>query len=126
MKTPNHPRLHAPPRSARHKTGAITLRALASWPGVGDHRLACTQHAGAWFPGMLARVREAVARTGCDPNLLAGGLASSRSRLVAALVPTIAGPIFLETIRALTRRTGSAGFQLMLGQAVYATHARTR
>ena len=36
---------------------------------------------------MLARVQEAVARTGYVPNRVAGGLASSRSRLVAAIVP---------------------------------------
>lgn len=35
-------------------------------------------------------------------NRLAGGLASARSRLVAALVPTIAGPVFLPTVQALT------------------------
>jgi len=53
------------------------------------------------------------------PNLLAGGLASNRSRLVAALVPTIAGPVFLETIQALTEALAESGYQLMLGQAGY-------
>jgi LacI family gluconate utilization system Gnt-I transcriptional repressor len=48
------------------------------------------------------KVADAVARTGYVPNILAGGLASSRSRLVAAVVPTIAGPVFLETVQSLT------------------------
>ena len=50
----------------------------------------------------LKRVQDAISRTGYVPNMLAGGLASSRSKLVAALVPTIAGPVFLETVQALT------------------------
>ena len=52
--------------------------------------------------------------------MLAGGLASARSRLVAAVVPTIAGPVFLETIQALTEALAESGYQLMLGQGGYA------
>ena len=66
-----------------------------------------------------ARVLAAIRKTGYVPNLLAGGLRSSRSRLVAALVPTIAGPIFLETIQALTESLEARGYQLMLGQTGY-------
>jgi len=64
-------------------------------------------------------VRDAIARTGYVPNILAGGLASSRSRLVAAVVPTISGPVFLETIQSLTDALAERGYQLMLGQSGY-------
>jgi LacI family gluconate utilization system Gnt-I transcriptional repressor len=67
----------------------------------------------------LARVQEAVARSGYVPNRVAGGLASNRSRLVAALVPTIASPVFLETVQSLTEELDAAGYQLMLGQSSY-------
>ena len=70
-------------------------------------------------PDTLQRVRDAVSRTGYVPNLLAGGLASNRSRLVAALIPTIAGSVFLETVQALTDTLAAQGFQLMLGQSGY-------
>jgi len=70
-------------------------------------------------PDTLRRVRDAVSRTGYVPNLLAGGLASNRSRLVAALIPTIAGSVFLETVQALTDTLAAQGFQLMLGQSGY-------
>jgi LacI family gluconate utilization system Gnt-I transcriptional repressor len=69
---------------------------------------------------VLRKVSEAVARTGYVPNRLAGGLASARSRLVAAVVPTIAGPVFLETVQSLTEALAQRGYQLMLGQAGYA------
>jgi LacI family gluconate utilization system Gnt-I transcriptional repressor len=67
----------------------------------------------------LARVREAVTQTGYVPNMLAGGLASSRSRLVAAVVPTIAGSVFLDMMQSLTDTLADAGYQLMLGQTGY-------
>ena len=60
------------------------------------------------------------ARTGYVRNGLAGGLASTRSRLVAAVVPTIAGPVFLQTVQALTEALAERGYQLMLGQSGYA------
>jgi LacI family gluconate utilization system Gnt-I transcriptional repressor len=65
------------------------------------------------------RVADAVARTGYVPNLLAGGLASTRSKLVAAVVPTISGLVFLETVQSLTEALAERGYQLMLGQAGY-------
>jgi len=65
-------------------------------------------------------VADAIARTGYVPNRLAGGLASTRSRLVAAVVPTISGPVFLETVQSLTEALAERGYQLMLGQAGYA------
>jgi LacI family gluconate utilization system Gnt-I transcriptional repressor len=64
-------------------------------------------------------VNEAVARTGYVPNRVAGGLASSRTRLVAALVPTISGLVFLETVQAMTEALEAAGYQMMLGQSGY-------
>ncbi len=67
----------------------------------------------------LERVRGAIRETGYVPNLLAGGLRSARSRLVAAVVPTISGPVFLDTVQALTDALDARGYQLMLGQAGY-------
>lgn len=70
-------------------------------------------------PEVLARVTAAVRRSGYVPNRVAGGLASARSRLVAAVVPTLSGPVFLDTVQALTAALADAGYQLMLGQSGY-------
>jgi DNA-binding LacI/PurR family transcriptional regulator len=40
----------------------------------------------------------------------------TRSRLVAAVVPTISGPVFLETVQSLTEALAERGYQMMLGQ----------
>lgn len=61
------------------------------------------------------RVFDAIRQTGYVPNLLAGGLASKRSRLVAAFVPGIAASIFNETIEAMTRELAAAGYLVVLG-----------
>jgi len=68
----------------------------------------------------LSKVQTAIAKTGYVPNLLAGGLRSSKSRLVATLVPTLVGPVFNETVQALTAALTESGYQMMLGQTGYA------
>jgi LacI family gluconate utilization system Gnt-I transcriptional repressor len=67
----------------------------------------------------LAVVRAAIERLGYVPNLTAGSLASSRSRIVAAVVPTISNPVFSETIESLTQTLAESGHQLLLGQSAY-------
>src|SRR5690606_7791422 len=62
----------------------------------------------------VSRVRSAIEQTGYVPNLLAGGLASNRSRLVAALVPSIASSIFNETIETMTHALSDEGYLTML------------
>lgn len=107
-------------RRPRRRGGGVTLREVAKLAGVAmitASRAINTPEQVA--PVTLARVREAVDKTGYVPNMLAGGLASNRSRLVAAVVPTIVGPIFLETIQSLTDSLAAAGYQLMLGQSGY-------
>jgi LacI family transcriptional regulator, gluconate utilization system Gnt-I transcriptional repressor len=108
-------------RRARRGSGAVTLHDVAKLAGVAP----ITASRALNTPGqvsaeVLRKVGDAVARTGYVPNLLAGGLASTRSRLVAAVVPTIAGPVFLETVQSLTEALAERGYQLMLGQAGYA------
>lgn len=70
-------------------------------------------------PAMQAKVQEAVRRTGFVPNGMAGGLRSSRARLVAAVLPTLVGPVFQETIQALNQALDAKGYQLMIGQSGY-------
>ena len=107
-------------RRARRGSGGITLADVAKVAGVSAITASRALNTpGKVSPEALKRVQDAVERTGYVPNMLAGGLASSRSRLVAALVPTIAGPVFLETVQALTEALAESGYQLMLGQSGY-------
>lgn len=107
-------------RRTRRGGGGITLGDVARIAGVSPITASRALNTpGQVAPETLARVREAVARTGYVPNRLAGGLASARSRLVAAVVPTIAGPVFMEMVQSLTAALAESGYQLMLGQSGY-------
>ena len=107
-------------RRSRRSSGGITLSDVAKVAGVSAITASRALNTpDRVSPDALARIRAAIERTGYVPNMLAGGLASNRSRLVAALVPTIAGPVFLETIQALTEALAESGYQLMLGQSGY-------
>ncbi|MDO8458341.1 MAG: LacI family DNA-binding transcriptional regulator [Burkholderiaceae bacterium] len=110
-----------PVRRARRGSGAVTLHDVAKLAGVAP----ITASRALNTPGqvsaeVLKKVTDAVAQAGYVPNRVAGGLASARSRLVAALVPTISGPVFLETVKALNEALVERGYQLMLGQSGYA------
>jgi LacI family gluconate utilization system Gnt-I transcriptional repressor len=117
-----HPIASRPASRARRKgSGGITLSDVARLAGVSAITISRALNTpDRVSPDTLERVRAAVARTGYVPNLLAGALASNRTRLVAALIPTIAGSVFLETVQALTDTLAAKNYQLMLGQSGYA------
>jgi LacI family transcriptional regulator, gluconate utilization system Gnt-I transcriptional repressor len=70
-------------------------------------------------PDTLARVRRAVTELGYVPNRLAGGLSSSKSRLIAAIVPTLAHSLFSTTVQAFSDTMSRAGYQVLLGLSGY-------
>lgn len=75
-------------------------------------------------PGLVAeetaeRIRRAVHETGYVPNLIAGGLASNRSRLIAVVVPALANSIFNEMIESMTEELMRARYQVMLALSGY-------
>jgi LacI family gluconate utilization system Gnt-I transcriptional repressor len=71
-------------------------------------------------PDTTARVRAAIEHLGYVPNLIAGGLSSRRSRMVAAVVPTIAHPMFAGVVQTFTDAMRLAGYQVMLSISGYA------
>jgi len=77
-------------------------------------------------PVTRAAVEAAIARLGFVPNLNAGTLASSRSRIVGALVPTLSNAWFADTIDGLSVTLSAAGYQLLLGQTRYDTREEER
>ena len=70
-------------------------------------------------PKTLAAIRQAIERLGYVPNLMAGSLASNRSRIIAAIVPTISNSLFVDTIDGLSETLAAEGYQLLIGQTRY-------
>jgi len=107
-------------RRTRRGSGAVTLHDVAKLAGVAPITASRALNTpGRVSAAVLKKVGEAVARTGYVRNRLAGGLASTRSHLVAAIVSTISGPVFVQTVKALTEALAERGYQLMLGQSGY-------
>ena len=107
-------------KKSRRSSGAITLRDVAKLAGVAPITASrAVNTPDLVSPEVRQKVQEAVRRTGYVPNRVAGGLASSRSRLIAAVVPSIVVSVFVETIETLNNTLFEAGYQLMLGQTGY-------
>jgi LacI family gluconate utilization system Gnt-I transcriptional repressor len=70
-------------------------------------------------PETLARVQAEVRRLGYVPDLIAGSLASARSHIVGAIVPTLSNSWFADTMEGLAAALAPAGYQLMLSQSNY-------
>ncbi|GHE22102.1 LacI family DNA-binding transcriptional regulator [Halomonas urumqiensis] len=66
-----------------------------------------------------ARVLDAVETLGYVPNLVAGSLASARSRFIAVIVPSLANAVFIEVIRGLQETFEARGYQILLGNTDY-------
>jgi LacI family gluconate utilization system Gnt-I transcriptional repressor len=74
-------------------------------------------------PEVRQRVLKAMQATGYVPNLAAGTLKSQRSRVVAAVVPTLRNTIFAETVDALADGLRAHGFQLLIANSGYSLEA---
>lgn len=104
-------------RASRH---SVTLESVAHVAGVSAITVSrALNHPDQVAPDTLERINQAIAQTGYVPNLLAGGLASNRSRLIAAIVPTIANLVYAETIQHFSQHVRNAGYQVLLGESGY-------
>lgn len=92
--------------AARAGVSAITVSRVVRVPGL-------------VAPGTRARVEAAMRELGYVPNLVAGSLASARTRSVGVLVPTIANAIFADTVQGLCDVLEPLGFAVILAQSRY-------
>ncbi|BAI75644.1 transcriptional regulator (plasmid) [Azospirillum sp. B510] len=111
-----------PPRAQRQQkkrgkeASAVTLKEVARLAGVSTMTVSRAINQ----PSMvseetLTSIRRSIDQLGYVPNLMAGGLRSNQSRLVAAIVPSIGTSMFAEAVEALTDRLSGAGYEVLLG-----------
>jgi LacI family transcriptional regulator, gluconate utilization system Gnt-I transcriptional repressor len=109
-----------PVKKSRRSSGAITLQEVAKLAGVAPITASrAINKPDSVSPEVLQKVKSAVERTGYVPNRMAGSLASSRSRMIAAVVPSTVMSVFMQTVETLNNTLFDAGYQLMLGQSGY-------
>ena len=114
-------------KRARRGSGAITLQDVAHLAGVSPITVSRALNSPSQVSqAVRTRVQDAIERTAYVPNRMAGGLASSRSRLIAAVVPSMVFSVFNETIEALNSTLFDAGYQCMLGLTGYSPEREAR
>lgn len=70
----------------------------------------------------LEAVQAAVAQLGYMPDTAASALASGRSRIVAAIVPTLMNSVYASTVHGLASTLRGAGYELLIGDSGYCLH----
>ncbi len=70
-------------------------------------------------PDTRKRVERAIRSLRYVPNLAAGTLASSRSRIVAVIVPNMSNSVFAETLQGLSDILRKADYHLLIGNSGY-------
>ena len=117
MKKPP-PRIRASRQS--RTSGATRMQDVARIAGVGVVTVSrVLNDPGKVAPATRAAVQDAIRKSGYLPNLVAGGLASSRSGMVAVVVPTITNSIFADTVQGVSDALEPAGISILLGETGY-------
>lgn len=123
-------------RTARLGGGSVTMADVGRLAGVSQ----VTVSRALSDPSMvsadtLKRIREAIRVTGYVPNAVAGALASNRSNLISALVPSVTNVVYSSLLHAFSKIMRARGYQLMVAEtgfdpaqeeAVIATHLSRR
>ncbi|SAI28106.1 LacI family transcriptional regulator [Bordetella ansorpii] len=107
-------------RAPRRGSGRVTIADVARVAGMSMHTVSRVLNAPEHVPARTVKlIHDAIAQTGYVQDLIAGGLASGRSRLVAVTVPTLGSPVFLEALQTLSLHLGRHGYQMMLTESGY-------
>ncbi|MCJ7958669.1 MULTISPECIES: LacI family DNA-binding transcriptional regulator [unclassified Pseudomonas] len=104
----------------RRGAGRVTLNTVARQAGVSAITVSrYFNQPEQVSPERRERIAAVVAELGYVPNLVAGGLASARGRIVAMVIPNISGPIFANTIQGFSDTLSRHGYQLLLASSYF-------
>lgn len=74
----------------------------------------------------LAKIKEAIERTGFVPNAVAGALASRRSKLISVLVPDQVNIMYSLMIKTFAKNMRAEGYQILLSETGYTQEEEER
>lgn len=104
----------------RRGAGRVTLNTVARQAGVSAITVSrYFNQPEQVSPERRERIAEVVAQLGYVPNLVAGGLASARGKIVAMVIPNISGPIFANTLQGFSDTLSRHGYQLLLASSYF-------
>lgn len=105
-------------RGGKYGAGrAVTMAAVGRIAGVSQVTVSrALSDPSKVSPETLRRIREAVEVTGFVPNALAGALASARSHLISALVPSITNIVYSSMMKTFTEKMRRQGYQILMSE----------
>ena len=104
----------------RRTTGRAQMADVAQIAGVSTATVSrALRHPASVSAALRAQVDAAIEQLGYVPNVMAGGLAASRTRTIGVIVPSLINSFFSATIEAMAARFESDGYQIMLGNSDY-------
>nr|WP_321458287.1 LacI family DNA-binding transcriptional regulator [uncultured Cohaesibacter sp.] len=107
-------------RKVRQGSQRVTLESVAKLSGVAPTTVSRALN----YPDKVAkktldRINAIIEQTGYVPNMLAGGLASNKSKLVAVIVPSLVNIVYAETVQHFAKPMKEAGYQVLQGEVGY-------
>lgn len=107
------------PRRSR-RSGRVRIEDVARAAGVSAQTVSRVLRAPDRVgPEARARVQAAITRIGYVPDLVAGALASRRSRVIGVIVPTLANAVHAGSVEGVADAVGPAGFEVLVGTTGY-------
>lgn len=104
----------------RRGTNRTTMTDVARMAGVAPSTVSLYLRAPeAVSPKLGVRVKKAIDSLNYVPNLMAGALAATRTRVVGVVVPSIVNSFFADTVTALQTRLWAANYQMLIGHTHY-------
>jgi LacI family gluconate utilization system Gnt-I transcriptional repressor len=101
-------------------TGRATLQEVARLARVSTMTASRTlSQPGLVSEATRARVEQAVLELGYVPNRAARALASSQSRVIVALVPSLSNAVFTAVLDGIHDAVEGSGYQLLIGNTHY-------
>lgn len=97
--------------------GGVTMSTIGRLAGVSQVTVSrALSNPSKVSPQTLERIHAAIRQTGYVPNALAGALASRRSRLITALVPSITNIVYATLLHGFSQIMREQGYQIMLAE----------
>lgn len=106
-----------PRKSEEHATQprAVTMMTIADIVGVTQATVSrAINNPEKVSKKTLDKINDAIALTGYVPNLVAGALASSKSKMIAAIIPSITNIVYAAMVQKFSKLLREAGYQTIL------------
>lgn len=104
----------------RRGSGRATIHDVARHAGVGSITVSrYLKQPDLVSAELSARIAASIKKLNYVPNLVAGGLASTRGRIVGMVIPNFSGPIFANTIQGFSDVLTAHGYQLLLASSSF-------